>query len=330
MCIRDRVCAVNHSMGREHEGDIIARSGSSKRVLVVGGGPGGMEAARMLAEQGHEVSLWEKEKDLGGTARIAALAYQPNERLINYLAAEMRRLPIDLQLGKEASEENIRQLAPDHVILATGAVRTATEIPGKEQRHVFDGDQLRGVLFGGDKDAAAKLSLFSRLVLLAGKLSQALRSISLMRFASKLWMPIADEVVIIGGGLVGLELAEFLVERGRKVSVVEPGPDLGAELAIVRRARVLHGLREHGVTIHGNSPIREITGDSVVFEQEGELSSLPAKQVIIALGAEGDSRLANALDTLEGQVHRIGDCNDIGYIDGAILSARELVAQLKA
>ena len=324
------VCAVNHSMGREHEGDIIARSGSSKRVLVVGGGPGGMEAARMLAEQGHEVSLWEKEKDLGGTARIAALAYQPNERLINYLAAEMRRLPIDLQLGKEASEENIRQLAPDHVILATGAVRTAPEIPGKEQRHVFDGDQLRGVLFGGDKDAAAKLSLFSRLVLLAGKLSQALRSISLMRFASKLWMPIADEVVIIGGGLVGLELAEFLVERGRKVSVVEPGPDLGAELAIVRRARVLHGLREHGVTIHGNSPIREITGDSVVFEQEGELSSLPAQQVIIALGAEGDSRLANALDTLEGQVHRIGDCNDIGYIDGAILSARELVAQLKA
>ena len=324
------VCAVNHSMGREHEGDIIARSGSSKRVLVVGGGPGGMEAARMLAEQGHEVSLWEKEKDLGGTARIAALAYQPNERLINYLAAEMRRLPIDLQLGKEASEENIRQLAPDHVILATGAVRAAPEIPGKEQRHVFDGDQLRGVLFGGDKDAAAKLSLFSRLVLLAGKLSQALRSISLMRFASKLWMPIADEVVIIGGGLVGLELAEFLVERGRKVSVVEPGPDLGAELAIVRRARVLHGLREHGVTIHGNSPIREITGDSVVFEQEGELSSLPAKQVIIALGAEGDSRLANALDTLEGQVHRIGDCNDIGYIDGAILSARELVAQLKA
>lgn len=324
------VCAVNHSMGREHEGDIIARSGSGKQVLVVGGGPGGMEAARMLAEQGHSVSLWEKEADLGGTARIAALAYAPNERLIQYLAAEMRRLPIDLQLGREASEEDIGQLAPDHVILATGAVRTAPEISGKAQRHVFDGDQLRGVLFGGDKAAAAKLSMFSRLVLWAGKWSQALRSIPLMRFASKLWMPIADKVVIIGGGLVGLELAEFLVERGRKVSVIEPGPDLGAELAIVRRARVLHGLRTHGVALHSNSPIKEITANSVVFDDKGEPCELPAKQVIIALGARGDSSLADALEHLDGQVHRIGDCQDIGYIDGAILSAREVVKQINA
>ncbi len=322
------VCAVNHSMGREYEGDIIARSSDSKRILVVGGGPGGMEAARLLAEQGHQVSLWEKDKDLGGTARIAALAYEPNERLIKYLASEMRRLPIELCLGKEATVESIQAFAADHVIIATGAVRKAPEIAGKEQRHVFDGEQLRGVLFGGDKAAAAKLSYFARLVLWAGKLTQALRSIPLMRFASKFWMPLADQVVIIGGGLVGLELAEYLVERGRKVSVIEPGHSLGAELAIVRRARVLHMLRAHGVDIHSNSPIREITTDAVVFEQDGETQSLPAKQVIIAMGAEGDTRLSDPLESSSTTVHRIGDCKDISYIDGAILSARELVASL--
>lgn len=322
------VCAVNHSMGREHEGDIIARSNEHKRVLVVGGGPGGMEAARLLAEQGHQVALWEREKDLGGTARIAALAYEPNERLIKYLAHEMQRLPIDLQLGKSATAEAIRHFDADHVVLATGAIRKAPPIPGKEQRHVFDGDQLRGVLFGGDKQAAAKLSPFARLVLWAGNLSQALRSIPLMRFASKLWMPIAREVVIIGGGLVGLELAEYLVERGRKVTVIEPGPSLGAELAIVRRARVLHMLRSHDVDIYSNAPVDEITTDAVRFQQDGEQQSIAAKQVIIALGTEGDTRISEQLGDYRGQVHRIGDCQEISYIDGAILAARNLVKSL--
>jgi 2,4-dienoyl-CoA reductase-like NADH-dependent reductase (Old Yellow Enzyme family)/NADPH-dependent 2,4-dienoyl-CoA reductase/sulfur reductase-like enzyme len=322
------VCAVNHSMGREHEGDIIARSNEHKRVLVVGGGPGGMEAARLLAEQGHQVALWEREKDLGGTARIAALAYEPNERLIKYLAHEMQRLPIDLQLGKSATAGAIRHFDADHVVLATGAIRKAPPIPGKEQRHVFDGDQLRGVLFGGDKQAAAKLSPFARLVLWAGNLSQALRSIPLMRFASKLWMPIAREVVIIGGGLVGLELAEYLVERGRKVTVIEPGPSLGAELAIVRRARVLHMLRSHDVDIYSNAPVDEITTDAVRFQQDGEQQSIAAKQVIIALGTEGDTRISEQLGDYRGQVHRIGDCQEISYIDGAILAARNMVKSL--
>ena len=100
------------------------------------------------------------------------------------------------------------------------------------------------------------------------------------------------------------------------------------ELAIVRRARVLHMLRAHGVDIHSNSPVREITTEAVVFEQDGETQSLPAKQVIIAMGAEGDTRLSDPLESSSTAVHRIGDCKDISYIDGAILSARELVASL--
>ncbi len=322
------VCAVNHSMGREHEGDIIARCNDRKKVLIIGGGPGGMEAARLLAEKGHDVTLWEREKDFGGTARIAALAYEPNGRLIDYLAGEMHRLPIEVQLGKTATAEDIRNFNADHVVLATGAIRKAPNIPGKSQRHVFDGDELRGVLFGGNKLAAAKLSLSARLILWAGKMTQALRSISLMRFASRFWMPIADEVTIIGGGLVGLELAEYLVERGRKITVIEPGPSLGAELAIVRRARVLHTLRAHSVTIFSNSPINEITADSVRFQHEGVQQSVKAKQVIIAIGTEGDTRIADQLENYWGPVHRIGDCQDIGYIDGAMLSARKLVEAL--
>ena len=126
------------------------------------------------------------------------------------------------------------------IVLATGAVRTAPEIPGKSQRHVFDGDELRGILFGTSPQAAAKLNPLYRLMVATARMAHLLRSVTLLRFLSRIWMPIADEVVIIGGGLVGLELAEYLVERGRRVTVLEPGPALGPELAIVRRARVLH------------------------------------------------------------------------------------------
>lgn len=323
-------CAVNHSMGREYEGDIIARSSDSKKVLVIGGGPGGMEAARMLAEKGHQVSLWEKDKDLGGTARIAALAYEPNERLIDYLAGAVKALPIDLQMGKTATRDTIAAENADHVILATGAVRKAPPIPGKDQRHVFDGDELRGVLFGTNPQAAAKLNPVYRLMLTAARMTQMLRSVRLLRLLSKIWMPIAGEVVVIGGGLVGLELAEYLVERRRKVTILEPGPALGAELAIVRRARVLHLLREHGVEIHRGATITRIGADKVNYELKGEQQEVACKQVIIAMGAEGDSSLEEQLAGGGARVHRIGDCGNVGYIDGAILDARNLVQQLEA
>jgi 2,4-dienoyl-CoA reductase (NADPH2) len=282
----------------------------------------------MLAEKGHRVSLWEKDRDLGGTARIAGLAYEPNERLVHYLSRAVKALPIDLQTGKTASRENILAEQADHVVLATGALRVAPEIPGKQQKHVFDGEELRGVLFGTNPQAAAKLNPVYRLMLTAARLTQMLRSIKLLRFMSKIWMPIANEVVVIGGGLVGLELSEYLVERGRKVTILEPGPSLGPELAIVRRGRVLHLLREHGVEIQRGCRITDISPNQVHYTLEDEEKSVPCKQVIIAIGAEADSSLEQQLAGSGSQVHRIGDCRDKSFIDGAILDARKLVQQI--
>jgi len=322
-------CAVNHDTGREYEGDIIARTGQGKRIVVVGGGPGGMEAARLLALKGHQVSLWERERDLGGTARIAALAYAPNQGLVDYLAHAVKSLPIDIQLGKTATPESLRAAGADHVVIATGAVRSAPQLPGSDQRHVFDGDQLRGVLFGNDPAAMAKLSLLQRAMLAAGRWSQILRSISLLRFLSRVWMPIADEVVIIGGGLVGLELAEYLVERRRRVTVLEPGPVAGPELAIVRRARVLHLLGQHGVDVHRGAEVTRIGKDDVTFNIGDEEKTVSGRQVIIALGAREDDSLLQALEGCGATLHRVGDCREMGYIHGALLDARELVQTLE-
>ena len=104
-------------------------------------------------------------------------------------------------------------------------------------------------MFGSDANAIKKLSLFQQVILKAGRATQLLRNIYALRFLSKIWMPFSKNIVVIGGDLVGLELAEFLVERGRTVKVLEPSGSLGPNLSIVRRSRVVHMLKEHGVEL---------------------------------------------------------------------------------
>jgi 2,4-dienoyl-CoA reductase (NADPH2) len=316
-------CAVNPAVGQEYRGNLIHSSRNLPRVLVIGGGPAGMEAARTLAQAGCRVSLWEREKDLGGTTRVAALAYEPNGRLIDYLAGQLESQVVDVQLGKTADLESIRAHGADTVIVAIGARRAAPAIPGKEQRHVFDGDELRGVLFGNSREAMAKLGLLQRWVVRLGQFSQLMRSIAALRLLSKLWMPLARRITIVGGGLVGLELAEYLVERGRKVTVLEPSSHLGAELSIVRRARVVHELREHGCEMLTGVEINRIGSDTVEIVAAGEQCSIAADQVIIALGAQANDSLSVELQAAGIDAISIGDCSEVAYIEGAVRSGRE-------
>ena len=149
-----------------------------------------------------------------------------------------------------------------------------------------------------------------------------------MRKLSHVYMPLGKRVCIIGGGLVGLEVAELLAERGRQVTVREAGRDLGAELSLVRRWRVLHQLKEHGVELHRNAAVREITADRVMFTQGESEAHTVADNVIIAVGAEPDSDLRQQFASLKVDLHSIGDSAEIGYIEGAIRSARELAVSL--
>ncbi len=326
------LCAVNADMGNEVEAkDLItsdAKPLAGKQFAVVGGGPGGMEVARRLSELGSKVSLYEKGPDLGGTARIAALAYEPNGRLIRWQEGELQRLGVTVYKNTPATPELLRQEPFDHVIVATGARREAPDIPGKNLPHVFDGEEMRGLLLGGDDRGIKKLGLLSRLMVKIGHVLGATRSIALVRAFSHLWMPVGERVVIVGGGLVGIELAEFLVDRRRKVTVLEPDKTLAPELSIVRRARVLHELEAHGCTL-----VRKAS--DIVCERygvryagrEGECFAA-ADTVILALGAEGDQTLATQFQNAGIDVSVVGDAANVGYIDGAIHSARRIVADL--
>ena len=324
------MCAVNSQLGNEHRNEnIIHSTADQKRILVIGAGPSGMESARLLAMQGHDVEIWEKDKDIGGTVRVAALAYEPNGRLINYLKNSLDELNVRIKLRTLATSKSVQDFNPDHVIVAVGANRNAPSIKGKNNRNVFDGEELRGLLFGSDTQAIKKLSLIQQLILKVGRATQLLRNISALRFLSKIWMPIAKNIVVIGGDLVGLELAEFLVERGRTVTVLEPSGSLGPNLSIVRRSRVVHMLKEHKVDLLTNVTIKEIDGQEVIFDHEEAQKSLQADQVIIALGADTNSELSDELTNLNMPLTSIGDCTSVGYIHGAIADARKAVIDLR-
>jgi 2,4-dienoyl-CoA reductase (NADPH2) len=322
------VCAVNPATGRELSLADDNKAGTARRIAVVGGGPAGMEAARVLALRGHKVTLYESQRDLGGTARIAALPYAANGKLVDWLVDAIGRLPIDVRLGNAVTAEKLAAEKPDHVIVATGALRSAPDLPGKQHDHVFDGDRLRGVLFGEGGDSSRGLSLLQRLMVWGAGLLGITRNTNLLRSMSKIYMPLGKRIVLIGGGLVGLELAEYLVERGRTVTVLEESPNLGAELAIVRRARVLHMLREDGVKLLKSAEIKDITTDEVVYSVDGETASVAADNVIISTGARGDSTLLDQLTAAGLSATAIGDCSDVAYIEGAILSARSLAVTL--
>ncbi|SVB39085.1 uncharacterized protein METZ01_LOCUS191939, partial [marine metagenome] len=283
------MCAVNSQLGNEYRNEnIIHTTADQKNILVIGAGPSGMEAARLLAMRGHHVEIWEKDKDIGGTVRVAALAYEPNGHLISYLKNSLTELGIKIKTNTLATTESIKIFKPDHVVVATGATRDAPDIKGKHLKHVFDGEQLKGLLFGSDASVIKKLSLFQQLILKIGRISQLLRNVTVLRFLSKVWMPISKKIIIIGGDLVGLELAEFLIERGRKVTVFEPSPSLGQNLSIVRRSRVVHLLKEHGAELLTNVIIKEISKKGVLYELAEDEHLEESDQVIIALGTNSN------------------------------------------
>ena len=333
-------CTVRPETGREHDMPIVAAAkGSEKRVLVIGGGPAGMEAARVAAQRGHEVHLCERDERLGGKLFPAALMYAENGRLQDYLIGQLKQLPVKIECGREATTEWVRQLAPDAVIVATGARAVTPRAAGLEQPHVLNQQDLYTIL-GGKSRPGAPWS--ERLALAMASATGLTRSCDMLRRASRWWMPVGRRVAVVGGDLIGLELAEFLAERGRQVTVLHEGDSVGAGLFIVRRWRVLDALRRHGVTV-----LRKVRADAVdlsgvIYSElpkparngDGEAAQAAAPEasqrhklrvdtVIIATAMAEDKSLGEQLSGTVDEVHYAGDCNGPGYIRNAMMEGAQ-------
>jgi NADPH-dependent 2,4-dienoyl-CoA reductase/sulfur reductase-like enzyme len=320
-------CAVNPETAFEGSRSLVATS-SSRHFAVVGGGPAGMEAARRLADSGHRVTLLEASDRLGGTLQFAAIAYSPNERLLHWLRRSIAQSSVQVQFNTRVTPELLTELGADEVVVATGARRDLPPIPGADQAFVFSGEEMRAMVLGESRPGLRyKLPPLTSHLLRLSAASGISRSPALLRRLSHAWLPLGRELVIIGAELVGLELAEFLAHRGRRVSVIDTAPRPGAGLYVVRRMRLLHELRALGVVLINAAEDIRIGDRQVQYRNyRGQTRTLDAPQVVVATGATGDDSLAQQLRQSGLPVHVIGDCTGVGYIEGAMEAAAELVA----
>jgi len=322
-------CAVNPETGRERERTLVATD-AARHIAVVGGGPGGMEVARRLSLRGHRVSLFEAGSRLGGTLQFASIPYEPNQRLLRWLRAQVQASSVEVHLDTVASVELLHGLGVREVVVATGAMRAMPEIPGAGRDFVFSGDEMRALVMGENAPSLRrKTGAFTRLLMDLGARSGASANPSLLRLASKAWLPLGRRITIIGGELVGLELAEFLAARGREVCVLENDERPGRGLFLVRRMRLLDELQHLGVQLHKNvSGVRIEQGAVVYSNYRGQERCLASDHVIVAQGASANPVLAEALHEAGFSVHAIGDCTGVAYIEGAMEQAAELAQAL--
>jgi 2,4-dienoyl-CoA reductase (NADPH2) len=318
-------CAVNPACGQE-DAWRIEPAARPRKILVVGGGPAGMEAARVAALRGHRVTLVERERHLGGTNFFSSLVYAPNGLLPPWQEGELRAAGVEIVLGREATPDFVRGFGADAVVVAVGARREPCAIPGAELPHVLSGDALRALLGGGSEaqreSAERALGGAQRLLVGAGRRLFALgEHPDRARELSKRWMPLGERVAVVGGGLVGLELAEFLVERGRHVTVIEEGPAFAPQMSIPRRWRTLHVLREHGAELLLCTRVARFTPGGAELESAGGARrALAVDHVLLATGSVPDRALAEALAPVCKELHLAGDAERVGYLEGAIWS----------
>jgi pyruvate/2-oxoglutarate dehydrogenase complex dihydrolipoamide dehydrogenase (E3) component len=239
--------------------------------MVVGSGPAGMEAARIARVRGHDVSIWERDRQLGGKLEVAGLAPSKREvlRFRDHQSRRLGELGVDIHLDVAVDAQVVSEEAPDVVIVATGAEPIVPPIPGIGAAIVSDAQRF----------------LRSEIEVAAG-----------------------ERVVVIGGSATGCETAEHLVGVGVDVTIVEMRSSIGHGIESITRRHLLRELRKQGVKVLTNAKVIMIEDDHVLYEASGETLSVPADRVALAIGwRPAGSLLADSISDREVLV--LGDAS---------------------
>ena len=257
-------CNVNPVCGIEDEYRLV-KAKSPRKVMVVGGGLAGMEAALVAAERGHNVHLYEKGDRLGGQWNVLT-AYRPEvSSITNYLSRKLAASGAEIHYNTRVDVDMIKKLQPDAVVIATGAEQKLPDIPG------IEGDN---VVLAND--------------VLSGKVKAG------------------REVVVVGGGLVGMEASVFLAQQGHKVSVVDVA-DIGLNVGYILKEALLEEMIKSGVYQYPNVIPDIITKNGLTVMLYGEFVLLRADTIVVAVGSSSNNTLYEELKGAVPELHIIGD-----------------------
>jgi 2,4-dienoyl-CoA reductase-like NADH-dependent reductase (Old Yellow Enzyme family)/thioredoxin reductase len=279
-------CAINPNLGREREFE-IRPADRRKNVMIVGGGPAGMEAARVAALRGHKVSLYERGPALGdGQLRLTWIApgKQKMRWLYDFLTNQVMKLSVDIHLNCEVDEQMVKTTNPDVLIVATGAKPVVPQIPGVDGKNVITAHDVLG---GGRKIKGQK-------------------------------------VAVLGQFSTGAETADYLAEQGNSVVIISRSPpeclaQYHESLLGARVERILRLQRNTNVTILNGWDVKEISsGGIVIADGEGREQSIQVDEVILARGVAPVAELAHQLEGKVPEVYVIGDASEPRDIASAI------------
>jgi NADPH-dependent 2,4-dienoyl-CoA reductase/sulfur reductase-like enzyme len=287
-------CIVNPAVGREKEMPIVPAE-EPKRVMVVGGGPAGLEAARVAALRQHDVTLYEKAEKLGGQVNLASVPpfKQEISQIIKYLSRQVQKAGVKVELGTEVTPELVAELKPDVVVIATGASPLRPKsIPGIDKETVVTAWEILGGHPAG----------------------------------------IARSIVIIGGGLVGCETADFmalpadnLAVTPTEVTIVEMLDSVAMDSVAETRHLLLERLRDKRVRVLVKAEVKEILDDGVVFVRDGQEESIRGVEfVVLAMGSSPLDDLSAKIADKVSEIHVIGDAQEPRRVLEATAEAAEV------
>jgi 2,4-dienoyl-CoA reductase-like NADH-dependent reductase (Old Yellow Enzyme family)/NADPH-dependent 2,4-dienoyl-CoA reductase/sulfur reductase-like enzyme len=265
-----RICSINPIIGREYESRFALPPSESKKVLVAGGGPGGMKTAITAAQRGHKVILCEKSAELGGTLKsVKAIPFKKDlYGLIKSLEFQMRKLGVQIRLNTEATQELVEREAPDVLVLAVGGAPIVPPIPGIDSPKVVPANNL-----------------------------------------SDEGITIGKKVVILGGGLVGCESAVHLAQEGKDVTLVEMMKEVAVDANVRQRPILLDMLAKLRVRVETRMKGVRITGEGLVCTDEtGKEKLFQADTVVCAVGQRALREVVNSLLDAAPDVVQVGDC----------------------
>ena len=277
-------CAINPELGREGEG-LIKPATQKRHVVIVGGGPAGLEAARVAALRGHRVTLFEEEDKLGGMINLAIVPPHKEElrNIIDYYTYQVEILHVQVHLGEMFTKDKIKAVKPDAIVLAAGAEALTPDIPGIK----------------GENVVTALDALSER-------------------------VSVSDNVVIIGGGMIGAETAEYLADRGKNVTIVEMLKSVATDIGPSSRWGFLSRLKKKVNILTLTTVIEVKEGAVVVCDKDGNQREISADSVVLAAGLRSLSDLTGLLEQSGIEYYIIGSCREPGQIVDAVAEAFEI------